>query len=94
MSNQTLDDIQVTIDALFEKLEQAETGSDLTQCNHALRIQITKKKQLGGKLTEREAAIIVAMGVILAKKSGMVMQIIVGIITFFIGLYVAYKLFS
>ncbi len=94
MSTQSLEDIQVIIDNLFDRLEKAETGGEISQCNHALRIQITKKKQMGGRLSEREETLIKAIGIIEAKKNGRLMQLIVLIVAFFIGLYVAYKVFS
>ena len=54
MSKQDLTDIQIVIDKLFGRLEGSSTGGELTQYNHALRVQITKKKKLGGEEEEKD----------------------------------------
>ena len=70
MPDQRLSDIQHTIDRLFTRLDQAKGGGDLTQCTHALRVQITKKMRQKAALSEREAAIITALGPIATRGGG------------------------
>ncbi len=60
--SQTIADMQIEIDALFKKLDQASTGGEVTQTNHALRVKISRKRQLGGRLNEREKSLIGAVG--------------------------------
>jgi len=91
MANQQLTDIQQTIDALFRKLDDAKTGGEITQCNHSLRVQITKKKNQGGTLSERERDLIAAVGAIAAPKKGGQFSIFVLILAVIGGLYLAYR---
>ncbi len=94
MSNQTVQDLQQVIDKLFERLDNAKTGGELTQCTHALRVQITKKKKLGGSLAEREKEIAAAVGEIAEKKSSGSLWVLVLIILVIAGLYFAYGYIS
>ena len=94
MTKQSHDDIQTTIDALFRRLDAAQTGGELTQCNHALRVQITKKKNQGGVLTEREKELVAAVGTIAGKRSGGHLWIFVLVLAVIGGLYWAYTYLS
>ena len=94
MSNQSVQDIQQVIDKLFEKLDNAKTGGEITQYTHSLRVQITKKKKLGGSLAEREKEIVAAVGEITEKKSGGSLWILVLVILIIVGLYFAYGYIS
>lgn len=94
MSNQTVQDIQQVIDRLFERLDNAKTGGEITQCTHSLRVQITKKRKLGGSLAEREQEIVAAVGEIAEKKSGGSLWIFVLAIIVIAGLYFAYTYIS
>ena len=94
MSNQTVQDLQLVIDKLFERLDNAKTGGELTQCTHSLRVQITKKKKLGGSLAEREKEIVAAVGEIAEKKSSGSLWVLVLIILVIAGLYFAYGYIS
>jgi hypothetical protein len=71
MSDQALGDIQQAIDKLFAKLDAAQSGGEISQANHALRVQITKKLKLGARLSAREQELVAAVGAVKeGKKSG------------------------
>lgn len=94
MSSQSLHDIQQTIDKLFERLDNAKTGGEISQNNHALRVQITKKMKLGAALSEREKDIVAAVGAVADKKSGGSLWIMILVLAVIVGLYLAYKFLS
>lgn len=94
MSKQDLTDIQIVIDKLFGRLDGSSTGGELTQYNHALRVQITKKKKLGGTLTAREQDLVAAVGQIADQKSGGSLWVFVLVLLVIGGLYVAYRFLS
>ena len=94
MSKQDLTDIQIVIDKLFGRLDGSSTGGELTQYNHALRVQITKKKKLGGTLTAREQDLVAAVGQIADKQGG---RPVLGAILILLALgilYAAYRFLS
>lgn len=91
MSNQALSDIQQTIDKLFARLDAAQSGGEITQTNHALRVQITKKRQLGAALSAREQEIVAAVGEISGKKRGGSFGTIILLVIVLAGLYLAYR---
>ena len=91
MAQLTLSDVQVLIDTLFEKLAAARSGGEITQCNQALRVQITRKKQLGGALSEREREIVAALGEISAPRRGSPLATLVLIVLVIGGLCLAYR---
>jgi hypothetical protein len=94
MSNQSLHDIQIAIDNLFKKMESAKTGGEISQYSHALRVQITKKKNLGGSLMDRERALIKSIGEISQPREGGQfgkLWLAILIIAVIAGFYFAYK---
>jgi hypothetical protein len=91
MAEPTLSDLQVVIDKLFEKLAAAKSGGEIIQYNQALRVQITRKKKLGGTLTEREREIVAALGEIAAPRSGSPLATLVVIVVIIGGLFLAYR---
>ncbi len=91
MAQLTLSDVQVVIDKLFEKLDAARSGGEITQYNQALRVQITRKKQLGGTLSEREREIVAALGEISPPRRGSPLTTLVLIVLAIGGLYLAYR---
>ncbi len=91
MSTQSLHDIQQTIDKLFERLDNAKTGGEISQNNHALRVQITKKLKLGAALNDREKDLVAAVGTVADKKSGSQLWIMILALAVIVGLYLAYK---
>ncbi len=64
MTEPTLTDVQIMIDTLFAKLDKAASGGDLTRYQHALRIQISRKRNMGGTLTGSERELVAAVGTI------------------------------
>jgi len=70
MNTQNVGDVQIIIDKLFEKLDNAKSGGEITQVNHSLRIQINKKINIGGILTDRENYLVMALGKTTVKGSG------------------------
>lgn len=94
MSKQDVSDVQIVIDKMFDKLDNAKSGGEITQYNHSLRVQITKKKKMGAALTEREKDMIAAMGQIQSKKNGNPLWMVILIAAIIGGLYVAYRYLS
>lgn len=92
MSSQSSDDIQILIDKLFEKLDKATSGGELTQCTHALRVQITKKAQMGASLHDREKRIIASLGEISAPKKTNTLLILALVSALAIAAYIAFKI--
>jgi hypothetical protein len=91
MAQLTLTDVQTLIDKLFEKLAAARSGGEITQYNQALRVQITRKRKLGGLLSEREHEIISALGEIAAPRRRSPLTILVLIALLSGGLWLAYR---
>jgi hypothetical protein len=91
MAQLALGDVQVMIDKLFEKLEAARSGGAITQYNQALRVQITRKKQLGGTLSEREREIVAALGEIAPPRRSSPLGTLVLAVLVIGALYVAYR---
>jgi hypothetical protein len=94
MADQQLSDVQQTIDALFRRLDDAKTGGEITQCNHSLRVQITRKRKLGGALSGRERDLIAAVGEIAAPRKKGGLGTVVLIVAVLGVLYLAYRYFS
>jgi len=92
MAQLSLNDLQPLIDKLFEKLAAARSGGEITQYNQALRVQITRKKKLGGVLNEREREIVAALGEIAPPRRGSPLTALVLIVVILGGLYLAYRL--
>lgn len=91
MAQLALGDVQIIIHKLFEKLAAARSGGEITQYNQALRVQITRKKQLGGTLSEREREIVAALGEIVPPRSGSPLPTLVLIVAVIGALYLAYR---
>lgn len=94
VSNQALSDIQQTIDKLFARLDAAKSGGEITQANHALRVQITKKKKFGAALSEREREIVSAVGGITEQKRGGSWGVMILVIVVAAALYAACRFFG
>jgi hypothetical protein len=91
MSDQSLGDIQQAIDKLFAKLDAAQSGGELAQANHALRVQITKKMKLGAALSAREQELVAAVGAVKegGRKGGLGTLVLIVVVIG--GLYLAYR---
>ena len=94
MAAPTLTDVQVLIDALFAKLDKAASGGELTRFQHALRIQITRKRSMGGTLTERERELVAAVGAIVPAQRGHPLLTLLVIIVLGGAALVLYRRFS
>lgn len=91
MAELGLGDVQIMIDKLFEKLDAAKSGGEITQYNQALRMQITRKRKLGGSLSAREREIVAALGEIAPPRRGNPLAMLVALVVIAAALYAAYR---
>ena len=94
MSAPTLTDVQIMIDTLFAKLDKAASGGELTRFQHALRIQISRKRSMGGTLAERERELVAAVGAITPARRGHPLLTLLVIIVLGVAALVLYRRFS
>lgn len=89
------DQTQAMIDSLFDKLDRATTGGELSQLQHALRIQISRKKNAGGTLSGRERGLIAAVGDITGRRSSalrwlVTLAIVLGLLAYLYQRFIAH----
>jgi hypothetical protein len=85
-------DMQELIDTLFAKLEAAETPGEVNQLTHALRTQLTRKRDSGQALSAREAAILGNLGAITQPSSGPSLVVVAVVVAVLAGLaFAAYR---
>ncbi|MBA3937429.1 MAG: hypothetical protein H0X38_08200 [Planctomycetes bacterium] len=94
MTAPTLTDVQIMIDTLFAKLDKAASGGELTRYQHALRIQISRKRSMGGTLTARERELVAAVGTITPARRGHPLLMLIVIIVLAAAALVLYRRFS